>query len=466
MTISAVFMAGGFGSRLWPMSRLDKPKQFLPLNGELSMLQSTAKRILDLHVNSTVTICNEDHRFLVASQLQEVNSLGSVILEPCGRNTAPAIALAALTLTEDSLMLVLAADHVIKDEAKFVKIVSDSIPLAENGKLVTFGIVPTDANTGYGYIKRGDPLDGGFSVNQFTEKPDAELANIFCASGEYYWNSGMFLFKASRYLEELKKFRPDIYEACDNALKGSMRDQDFIKLDEEIFASCPSESIDYAVMEKTQDAVVVPMDVGWSDIGTWDSLKKSSVVDENGNSSFGDVVLLDTKNSLIRSEDKLVTTIGLNNMVVVATKDAILVASSEAAASTKDVVDLLKEDGRTEWKVHRETERPWGKYDSIDRGSRHQVKKITVNPGAKLSVQMHFHRSEHWVVVAGRARVHYGSEFRDLDVDDSTYHGKEVVHALENVGEIPLELIEIQIGGYLEEDDIVRLDDRYGRIQK
>jgi len=462
--IKAVVMAGGSGTRLWPLSRAGHPKQFLALNGEDTMLQATMKRLKGLDISSSVTICNEEHRFFVAEQLREINMLGSIILEPVGRNTAPAIALAALTSDDDPLLLVLAADHVIQDELAFTKAVSEALPLAEAGKLVTFGIIPSEPHTGYGYIKKGSETGAGFVVNEFVEKPSSKLAKEYLLSGDYLWNSGMFLFRASRYLDELKKFRPDIFEACKAATVGITSDLDFCRIKKADFISCPADSVDYAVMEKTADAVVFPMDAGWSDIGSWSSLWDISEKDINGNVSLGDVITHRTKNSFVRTDGQLVTTIGVNDLVIIATKDAVMVAHKDSVQDTKVIVEQLKHENRNEWELNREVYRPWGKYDSIDSDDGYQVKRLTVNPGAKLSVQMHYYRSEHWVVVAGRARVHYGDNSHDLNVNESTYHGKEVVHALENPGDTPLELIEVQVGSYLGEDDIVRFKDNYGRV--
>ena len=466
--IKAVVMAGGSGTRLWPLSRAAHPKQFLALHGEDTMLQATFKRLDGLDIHSSVTICNEEHRFFVAEQLREIGKLGSIILEPVGRNTAPAIALAALSSPEgeDPLLIVLAADHVIQDEAALTKTIMNAIPLAESGKLVTLGIVAHEPNTGYGYIKKGEPRGQGFAVDAFVEKPSTEVAKEYLESGDYFWNSGMFLFKASRYLEELKKYCPDIYEACKSSMKGTSKDNDFLRINEAAFDLCPSDSIDYAVMEKTDDAVVVPLDAGWSDIGSWSSLWNISDKDTFGNVTHGDVMLHKSNNSYINTDGKLVAAIGVDDLVIVSTKDALVVAHKDRVQDVKNVAQQLKSESRTEWEHHREVYRPWGKYDSIDIGDNYQVKRLTVNPGAKLSVQMHYHRSEHWVVVAGVARVHYGDKFYDLRVSQSTYHGKEVIHALENLGDTPLELIEVQVGSYLGEDDIVRFDDVYGRVIK
>lgn len=465
MTICAVIMAGGSGTRLWPISRANHPKQFLALNGDDTMLQSTVRRLDGLNIESFITICNEQHRFFVAEQLREIDKLGSIILEPMGKNTAPAIALAALSSKDDHdpILLVLAADHVIQDEAAFTKVVQNAIPLAESGKLVTFGVVAHEPNTGYGYIKKGESQGAGFRVDSFTEKPSYEAAKEYLESGDYFWNSGMFLFKASRYLEELQKHRPDIYDACQLSMRDRSRENDFVRVDAQTFEGCSSESIDYAVMEKTEHAVVVPMDVGWSDIGSWSSLWTISSKDSNGNAGQGDVMLYDTSNSYVRTDDKLVVGIGLDDLVVVSTKDVLIVAHKDSDQEIKMVADELRQRKRPEWELHREVYRPWGKYDSIDNGDRYQVKRITVNPGAKLSVQMHHHRAEHWIVVSGMARVTNDDKTFLLSENESTYIPIGVVHALENPGKLPLELIEVQSGSYLGEDDIVRFQDKYGR---
>ena len=461
--IKAVIMAGGSGTRLWPLSRAAHPKQFLALHGDDTMLQATVKRLSGLNVKSSVTICNEEHRFFVAEQLREIDALDSIILEPVGRNTAPAIALAALTSNEDDLLLVLAADHVIQDQAAFTKAVTDAVPLAEAGKLVTFGIVADKPHTGFGYIKRGVEQGAGFVVDQFVEKPSIELAQDYLDSGEYYWNSGMFLVRANRYLSELSKFRPDIYEVCKLSVTEVTVDQDFIRIDSETFKGCPSESVDYAVMERTEDAVVVPMDAGWSDVGSWSSLWDVSPKDHNGNSSAGDIILHEVNNSYVRTDGKLVAAIGVDDLVIVSTKDVLLVAHKDSVEDVKFIVAKIKSDLRPEWKQHREVFRPWGKYDSIDHGGRYQVKRITVRPGAKLSVQMHHHRSEHWVVVSGMAKVSISGKSFLLTENESTYVPVGEIHSLENPGKVNLELIEVQSGAYLGEDDIVRFEDLYGR---
>tara|TARA_B100000787_G_scaffold108059_1_gene80255 strand:- start:431 stop:1834 length:1404 start_codon:yes stop_codon:yes gene_type:complete len=466
--IKAVIMAGGSGTRLWPLSRAAHPKQFLALHGDDTMLQATFKRLDGLDIQSSVTICNEEHRFFVAEQLREINKLGSIILEPVGRNTAPAIALAALSSAEvdDPLLLVLAADHVIQNEASFTETVRNAIPLADAGKLVTFGIVAHEPNTGYGYIKKGKSRGLGFTVDAFVEKPSIERAQEYLKSGDYFWNSGMFLFKASRYLEELHKYRPDIYEACQLSMKDISKDNDFIRINKAAFNGCPIDSIDYAVMENTADAVVVPMDAGWSDIGSWSSLWDISKKDGNGNVTHGDVIVHESNNSYIRTDGKLVAVIGVDDLVIVSTKDVLVVARKDTVQDVKAVAQQLKAESRTEWEHHREVYRPWGKYDSIDSGDRYQAKRITVKPGAKLSVQMHHHRAEHWVVVSGTAKVTNGEKTFILSENESTYIPVGVIHALENPGKVPLEMIEVQSGSYLGEDDIVRFADIYGRVAK
>lgn len=473
--IVPVIMAGGSGSRLWPLSRVLYPKQFLCLKGELTMLQTTINRLNGMQCESPVVICNEQHRFIVAEQLRQLNKLTeNIVLEPAGRNTAPAIALAALAALRnqpdsDPLMLILAADHVIQNEEAFREAVHNALTYAEAGKLVTFGIVPDQPETGYGYIRRGkvvnaDAINPAFSVSQFVEKPDMATAYGYVASGEYYWNSGMFLFRAGRYLEELAKFRPDILNACEKAMANIDPDLDFVRVDETAFLACPDESIDYAVMENTADAVVVPMDAGWSDVGSWSSLWEISAKSPEGNVHHGDVISYNTENSYIYAESCLVTTVGVKDLVVVQTKDAVLVADRNHVQDVKKIVEQLKADGRHEHHNHREVYRPWGKYDSIDSGDRYQVKRITVKPGEGLSLQMHHHRAEHWIVVAGTAKVTLGDEVKLLGENQSIYIPLGMMHCLENPGKIPLDLIEVRSGTYLEEDDVVRVKDRYGRI--
>lgn len=463
--ITPVIMAGGSGTRLWPLSRAGHPKQFLALSGNKTMLQQTAERLSDLPVSKSITICNEEHRFFVAEQLREVDALGDIILEPAGRNTAPAIALAAIAKEKtDPLLLVLAADHLITDQNAFTSAILEAIPLAKTGKLVTFGIVPREPHTGYGYIEAGDAIGGGYTVSSFKEKPDPETASQYISDGGYYWNSGIFLFRASCYLEVLRKYRPDIASFCGDAMADISSDLDFIRVNAHAFKACPSDSIDYAVMEKTDRAVVVPLEAGWNDIGSWSSLWEVSLKDTSNNAVSGDVKLLDTTNSYVRADKGLVAIVGLSDVVVVSTLDATLVAHKDKVQDARDIAVLLREEGRPEWELHREVRRPWGEFDAIDHGERYQVKRITVKPGAKLSVQMHHHRAEHWVVVSGTARVTKADESFLLSENESTYIPVGVVHALENPGRVPLEIIEIQSGSYLGEDDIVRFDDRYGRV--
>lgn len=473
-----VIMCGGSGTRLWPLSRAQFPKQFLPLVNDTSMLQDTLARLPKQH-QAPVFICNEDHRFLVAEQLKHTNSSQTtILLEPKGRNTAPAVALAALNAlvdNDDALLLVLAADHVIKDVEKFHQAVGVATVAAAQGKLVTFGIVPTHAETGYGYIQKGGKVENSnvaqqendvYKVAKFVEKPDIKTAQEYLGSGEYLWNSGMFLFKASRYIEELEKFRPDILSACRTSMLKVDKDLDFTRPDRESFLECADESIDYAVMEKTEDAVVVPLDAGWSDVGSYSALWEVCEQDEQRNVIKGDVIAHSTTNSYIHSQNKLVATLGVDNLVVIDTPDAVLIAAKDKVQNVKEIVNDLKSLKRSESTIHREVYRPWGKYDSIDTGERFQVKRITVNPGAKLSVQMHHHRAEHWIIVSGTAKITLDEKTFLLSENQSTYIPIGVVHALENPGRLPLEMIEVQSGSYLGEDDIVRFEDRYGRVEK
>ncbi|NWL79044.1 mannose-1-phosphate guanylyltransferase/mannose-6-phosphate isomerase [Pseudomonas taiwanensis] len=467
--ITPVILSGGSGTRLWPLSRQLHPKQFLPLaDSDLSMLQDTIKRLEGLGTGLPFLICNEQHRFLAAEQLRLLGmDKAKILLEPVGRNTAPAIALAALQAfqeTDDPILLVLAADHLIQNVSSFQSSILNALPLAEAGKLVTFGIVPSHPETGYGYIERGCRVgDTGFAVSRFVEKPNLATAQDYLATGNYYWNSGMFMFQASRYLEELQQFRPDILAACRTALAGGSQDLHFTRVDTAAFTACPEDSIDYAVMEKTQDAVMVPLDAGWSDIGSWSALWDVSEKDAQGNVFKGDVLDQGSRNTYVHADSRLVATVGVEDIVIVETKDAVLVAHKDHVQDVKKVVDQLKSGSREEHINHREVYRPWGMYDSIDNGHRYQVKRITVQPGAKLSVQMHHHRAEHWIVVSGTAKVTNGDKTYLVTENQSTYIPIGQVHALENPGVIPLELIEVQSGSYLGEDDIVRLDDRYGR---
>ncbi|MFG1172058.1 mannose-1-phosphate guanylyltransferase/mannose-6-phosphate isomerase [Erwiniaceae bacterium CAU 1747] len=464
-----IIMAGGTGSRLWPMSRELYPKQFLRLNGEQSMLQDTVSRLDGLNVSEPLLICNEQHRFLAAEQLRQINQLSNnIILEPVGRNTAPAIALAALSATakgENPLLLILAADHVIEDKEAFHQAVLSATPLAEQGKLVTFGIVATGPETGYGYIQRGDAFgESAFGVKRFVEKPDLQTATEYLASGEYYWNSGMFLFSAKRYLEELGEFRPDILAACQLAMSDVKVDavQDFIRVDVEAFSACPDESVDYAVMEKTTDAVVIPLDAGWNDVGSWSALWEVNQRDDNGNALTGDIFTHKTSNCYINTDDTLVAAIGVENLVIVNTKDAVLVIDKSQVQNVKKVVEFLKSNDRREYRLHRESYRPWGRHDKVVDAPRYQINRVTVKPGGKFSLQKHLHRAEHWVVLSGTAEVTLEGKTYLLTENQSTFIPIGSVHMLENPGKIPLELLEISSGSYLGEDDIIRLKDHYG----
>ena len=467
-----VIMAGGSGTRLWPLSRQLHPKQFLPLVSHQTMLQETCNRLSNINHQPPLFICGEDHRFTVAEQLRQGGlEFSHIMLEPEGRNTAPAVALAALQAMNDStqnveaVLLVLAADHVIKNQQAFEEAVNIALPLAQQGQLVTFGIVPQSPETGYGYIKTGGSLGNGsaMKVDEFVEKPDLATAESYLSSGEYLWNSGMFMFKASQFLSELKEQNPDILTVCRQAMEKASVDIDFIRPDAEIFKTCPEDSIDYAVMEKTQSAVVVPIDCGWSDVGSWSALWEVSDKDPNGNATKGDVLALDSKNCFIQSDRKLIATVGLEGVVVVESDDAIMVADKSRVQDVKTIVAQLKEQGRSEASLHRKVYRPWGSYDSVDAGDRFQVKRIVVKPGGQLSLQMHHHRAEHWIVVSGTAVVTKGGKEFILSENESTYIPIGETHRLENPGAIPLEMIEVQSGSYLGEDDIVRLEDSYGR---
>lgn len=471
--ILPVIMAGGTGSRLWPMSRELYPKQFLRLYGEQSMLQETVTRLNGLGASEPLVICNEEHRFLVAEQLRQINRLSkNIILEPVGRNTAPAITLAALSAIDegsDPLLLVLAADHVIENPEAFHQAVQNAIPFAEQGKLVTFGIVPTGPETGYGYIQRGMELGSNvesiYRVQRFVEKPNLPTALQYLETGEYYWNSGMFLFRAKRFLEEMATFRPDILQACLKAIETLEPDeqQNFIRVDKESFSACPDESVDYAVMEKTTDAIVVPLDAGWNDIGSWAALWDVNNKNAAGNAVTGDVFTHNAENCYINTDEKLVAAIGVENLVIVNTKDAVLVIDKSQVQDVKKVVEYLKSAQRREYRLHRESYRPWGRNDIVVNTPRYHVNRITVKPGGQFSLQMHHHRAEHWVILSGTARVTINDENFLLTENQSTFIPIGAQHRLENPGKIPLELLEIQSGSYLEDDDIVRTQDHYGR---
>ncbi|MDO6746302.1 mannose-1-phosphate guanylyltransferase/mannose-6-phosphate isomerase [Gilvimarinus sp. 1_MG-2023] len=465
--IFPVVLSGGSGSRLWPMSRELYPKQFLPLVGENTLLQDTLQRLEGLNPKAPILVCNEEHRFLAAEQLRQIGQLDhNIILEPAGRNTAPAIALAAFTALEsdpNAVLLVLPADHVINDPDSFRAVVEKATKAAQQGDLVTFGIVPTYPETGYGYIRGEAGGELGQAVKRFVEKPDLETAKTYLASGDYYWNSGMFLFRADRYLEELNQHRPEIFQACQASFSAPEEDLDFVRVNKEDFLLCPSESVDYAVMENTERAIVFPLDAGWSDVGSWSSMADVEAKDELGNTSKGDVIQHNSRDTYVFAENALVSTVGLDGIVVVQTKDAILVAAKDQVQDVKTVVQSLKASGRDEYRLHRDVYRPWGKYESIDSGDRYQVKRITVKPGEKLSVQMHHHRAEHWIVVSGTAKVTIDKNTTLVTENQSVYIPVGSVHALENPGQISLHLIEVQSGAYLGEDDIVRFEDRYGR---
>jgi len=463
-----VVLSGGSGTRLWPLSRELYPKQLLPLVGEHTMLQDTVLRLAGLDAAAPVVVCNEAHRFLVAEQLRRIGAPAqAIVLEPTGRNTAPAIALAALTAMAagqgDALLLVLPADHVIRDLKAFHASVQAAVAAAGAGHLVTFGVVPHAPETGYGYIRRGRTEGGAWRIDRFVEKPERARAEEFLASGDYYWNSGMFVFSARRYLEELRRHAPDIAAACERAMNAARRDLDFTRVDADAFAACRGESIDYAVMEKTADAVVVPLDAGWSDVGSWSSLHEACAQDADGNVIRGDVLAEATHNSYLYAGSRLVAVVGLEDHVVIETKDAVLVAPRDKVQDVKSLVARIKKSGRSEHALHREAFRPWGSYDSLENGERFQVKRLKVRPGGVLSLQMHHHRAEHWVVVSGTARITRGDEVFLLEENQSTYIPIGVRHRIENPGKIPLDIIEVQSGGYLGEDDIVRFEDQYGR---
>jgi len=465
MKIRLVLIAGGYGLRLWPMSRSALPKQFLKLSSDLTMLEQTLQRTKGLDINAISVICNEEHRFFVADQLKNEENLESIILEPVGKNTAPAIALSAMEKDEDELLLVLPSDHIIKDHAEFKKTINNAIPIALDDKLVTFGVTPNEPNTDYGYIKKGLEYKNGNVVESFIEKPNLKRATKFLKSGKFLWNSGMFLFKSSIYLQELEKFRPKIYNACRGAQDNKAKDSYFTRPDKSEFLSSPNESIDYAVMENTNKSIVVSLNAEWNDLGTWNTLLQNRKVDKNRNFLEGDVYVDNVSNSYISSEKGFISVLGLDNLILVSTKDATLVASKDDLENVKKITEFLKNNEREEWKFHREVHRPWGSYESIDCVDGHyQVKKIIVKVGAKLSVQKHKYRSEHWVVVSGTAKVKRNDDFYVLNSDESIFLPVGSVHSLENIGNDELILIEVQLGEYLGEDDIERLEDIYGRI--
>jgi mannose-1-phosphate guanylyltransferase/mannose-6-phosphate isomerase len=469
MMILPVILSGGAGTRLWPLSRELYPKQLLPLGSDKTMLQETVQRLDGVEGSGNpLIVCNEAHRFMVAEQIRQLDKEAeAIILEPCGRNTAPAVAIAALyaqKMETDPVLLILPADHLIQDVSEFHQAIQSGEKQAQEGSLVTFGIVPEKAETGYGYIRaeRKDFFDVS-PVAEFVEKPDLETAQRYLAAGNYYWNSGMFMFQASRYLEELKQFQPDMFSACEDAFTIMTSDLDFQRLDFSKFALCPSNSIDYAVMEKTDRAVVIPLAAGWNDIGAWSALWDVHPHDAEGNVLVGDVLTEKATNCYLHASHRLIAAVGVEDLVVVETADAVLVAQRDQVQDVKGIVEQLKQMNRNEALLHRRVNRPWGAYEGVDVGERFQVKRITVHPGASLSLQKHHHRAEHWIVVKGTAKVTCGEKQMVLSENQSTYIPLGEVHRLENPGRIPLEIIEVQSGSYLGEDDIVRLEDNYGR---
>jgi len=465
-TVQPVILSGGSGTRLWPMSRALYPKQLLPLVSARSMLQETAMRCGEPGFAPPLVICNQEHRFIIAEQMRDIGvTPASIVLEPAGRNTAPAAAVAALAQQDPAaVLLVLPADHAIADVAAFRDAVAAAARLAREGWLVTFGVTPTRAETGYGYIKRGKPLAQGFAVERFVEKPDAATAEGYLRSGDYAWNSGIFVFRADRYLAELGRRHAAMVEQCDAALKRGQRDLDFLRLDQAAFAACSADSIDYAVMEHTDKAAVIPVSMGWSDVGAWNALWDITAKDADGNVLIGDVLNQGSRNCYVRAEKTLIATVGLEDTIVVETTDAVLVASRARAAEVKQLVERLASSNRPERLTHARVYRPWGWYQTIEAGERFQVKQLLVKPGQALSLQMHHHRAEHWVVVTGTASVTVAERDMLLSENESVYIPIGARHRLSNPGKLPLRLIEVQSGTYLGEDDIVRFEDRYGRI--
>ena len=470
MQITPVILSGGSGTRLWPLSRKEYPKQYLPLVGDNTMLQETILRLNGLdNLTDPIIICNADHRFLVAEQCQQIGIKNpTILLEPVGRNTAPAIAAAALQSlkdSDDSILLVLSADHVIQDVDAFHQAIKIASQQAQSSKLVTFGIVPTEANTGYGYIKSSkENNNGAYKVKGFVEKPDIKTAKFYLGQGNYLWNSGMFMFQASVLIDALTIHSPNIVVSISNAVNNATQDLDFIRLEEQAFESSPSDSIDYALMEKSNNVMVVPLDAQWSDIGAWLALYEISKKDSQGNVIKGDVITQDTTNSFISADHHIVATIGVDNLVIIDTPDALFIATKDKAQEVKNIVKSLQAKGRRESFANRKVYRPWGWYDSIESGEHFQVKRLHVKPHAKLSLQMHYKRAEHWVVVSGIAKVTNGEKMFNLNKGESTYIPLGVSHSLENQTQEPLEIIEVQSGTYLGEDDIVRFEDVYGRI--
>ena len=468
--ITPVILSGGSGTRLWPLSRKLHPKQLLPLLNLTSLLQDTINRLDGLEgIESTVVICNEEYRFIVAEQVHATSiDSRAIILEPVGRNTAPAIALAAfnaLQTNKDAVLLVLPADHDIKNVSEFHRAIKTGLQQAQKGHFVTFGIVPDAPETGFGYIKAASTVavNEVAGIEKFVEKPDIDTATQYLKEGDYYWNSGMFMFKASEYLKALEEFAPEIYSAAENAMNAASSDMDFIRVGIEEFKKCPADSIDYAVMEKVSNAVVIPVDIGWSDVGSWSALHDIGDQDENNNILIGDTKCVATTNCYVRAETRLVTTLGIEDIIIVDTEDALLVANKNHVQGIKEIVEALTDENRDEVILHKRVCRPWGCYQGIDHADRFQVKRITVNPEATLSLQLHHHRAEHWVIVSGTAKVTKGEDEFILTENESIYIPLGTKHRLENIGQIPLELIEVQTGSYLGEDDIVRFEDIYGR---
>jgi len=473
MKIIPVILSGGSGTRLWPLSRLGFPKQFLPLtSGGLTLLQETAQRVKDAKLFAPpVIICNAEHRFIIAEQLRQIDiESPTIILEPIGRNTAPAITLAALYIKEhydkDAVMLIMPSDHIMGVPTKFISAVKNALPVAKKGALMTFGIKPSHPETAYGYIHYGKVIDKKHHIHaiaKFVEKPNARLAKQYVASGKYVWNSGMFLFAASSYLEEIRALEPEMVALCKKSLAGKKHDLDFIRVEEKSFSETKSISVDNAVMERTQKGSVIEMDCGWSDLGSWDALWQTQPKDESGNVIVGKAYVIDSKDSYVRSDGASVSLVGVDDLVVVSTKDAVLVAHKDRAQDIKTLVDTIKKDNKVLVETHRRVYRPWGYYEGVDEGDRHQVKHLCVKPKQKLSVQMHHHRAEHWIVVRGMARVTLDGVESNLSENQSFYIPIGAKHSLENPGKIPLDIIEVQTGSYLGEDDIVRFEDRYNR---
>lgn len=477
--LQPVILSGGSGTRLWPLSREQYPKQLLPLVGTDTMLQATALRIQDggadySLIEAPVVVCNEEYRFITAEQLRAAGRPSKhVVLEPVGRNTAPALTLAAILACEeqaDPVLLVMPADHVIRDLAAFQAVIKQGIAHAVSGAMVTFGIVADRPETGYGYIRRGAAVDGAYRIDRFVEKPDAATAQTYLDSGDYLWNSGLFMMRASVWLRAIDHFQPAMAQACRRAFDGGQQDHDFYRIEKAAFEACPADSIDYAVMEKLADAAelgiegrIIPLDAGWSDVGAWDALWDVSEKDAAGNVTRGDVMLAQASNNLVFAQERLVACVGIDNLVIVETPDAVMVANKDKMQEIKQIVSRLKTQKRAEAVTHRKIHRPWGWYDSIDAGERFQVKRIVVKPGSSLSLQMHHHRAEHWIIVKGTARITRGEEVFLLSENQSTYIPLGVTHRLENPGKFHLEMIEVQSGSYLGEDDIVRFDDTYGR---